>query len=290
MQKLKSDVWKLLHSVSPSLEHQLRKRFSRSCHENWGYRIRQVIACPDNSHIPRTDDAGKIINGFQIMHNGIKVVPGSYYGDGPIELLRKNRGVHEPQEERIFQEVLKTIPPRSIMIELGAYWAFYSMWFRKTIPDSQAYMIEPAAENLVYGQGNFAANCLQGEFLRAYVGAASGSAPDGTKIISPDDFVTQHGLAHISLLHSDIQGFELEMLHGCDRTIREGKISWFFISTHNDALHEACESFLCQRGFVTVASIPPTNSFSVDGILVSRSPRTPAIPPITLSRKKRRSP
>jgi hypothetical protein len=38
-----------------------------------------------------------------------------------------NRGVHEPLEEFVFQEVLKRLPEACAMIELGAYWGHYSM-------------------------------------------------------------------------------------------------------------------------------------------------------------------
>jgi hypothetical protein len=31
--------------------------------------------------------------------------------------------VHEPLEEYVFQEVLRTMPEAPMMLELGAYWA-----------------------------------------------------------------------------------------------------------------------------------------------------------------------
>ena len=33
--------------------------------------------------------------------NGVKVYANSYYGSGMLNLLIKNKGVHEPQEEEI---------------------------------------------------------------------------------------------------------------------------------------------------------------------------------------------
>jgi hypothetical protein len=43
-----------------------------------------------------------------------------------------NRGVHEPLEEYVFQELLKNLPKTPLMIELGAYCGHYSMLVRLT--------------------------------------------------------------------------------------------------------------------------------------------------------------
>jgi len=287
IKQFRGAVWRVLHAISPALEHQVSKRVSKNCWDNWSYRTRQVMASPDNSYIPRVPEAGKIINGYQIMHNGLKVLSGSYYGKGPCGLFKKNRGVHEPQEERIFQEVLKQVSPGAVMIELGAFWAFYSMWFCQVVPKARAFLVEPLTENLRFGQKNFEANGMQGHFTQALVGKSSGTAPDGTKIICVDDFVAEHRLDEIAILHSDIQGFELDMLHGAERTIRAGKVSYYFISTHNEDLHQACEKWLRERALVILDSIPPSESFSVDGILTARASHAPAIPPISISRKRR---
>ena len=39
------------------------------------------------------------------MHNGLKIHLGSYYGPEGATQLIINKGVHEPQEEYVFQEV-----------------------------------------------------------------------------------------------------------------------------------------------------------------------------------------
>ena len=289
VKQFRGAVWRALYSVSPALTHQVSKRVSKTCWDNWGYRTRQVMASPDNAYIPRVPDAGKTINGYQIMHNGLKVLPGSYYGKGACRLFKKNRGVHEPQEERIFQEVLKQLSPGAVMVELGAFWAFYSMWFCQVVPQARAFLVEPLTENLRFGQKNFEANGMQGHFTQALVGQHPGTAPDGTRIICVDDFVVENALDRIAILHSDIQGFEIEMLHGAERTIRGGKISYYFISTHSEDLHQACETLLRKHNLVLLDSIPPAESFSVDGILTARASHAPVIPPLSISRKKRES-
>ena len=90
-------------------------------------------------------DAGKIADGYLIMHNGVKVKP---MHPCYMELLTANRGCHEPQEEMVFQEVLKHIPAGGCMVVLGAYWSFYSIWFAKTVERARCFMVEPEPEYL----------------------------------------------------------------------------------------------------------------------------------------------
>lgn len=288
MDHLKAGVWNVCRRISPALEHQLRRRFSRSYWDStlaWKERARTVMSCPDNEFIPRTQEAGQISDGYQLMHNGLKVAVGSYYGSGPVKLLAKNRGVHEPQEERVFQEVLKVIPPGGTMVELGAYWAFYSMWFCKEVPNARVYMVEPAEVNLEFGRTNFRANGFDGHFTRAYVGGAPAIAEDGTRIICVDEFMAEHRLAHLDILHSDIQGFELEMLKGAEEVINRNGVDFMFISTHTEELHHQCEEFLTRRRFSTIASVPPSQSYSVDGVLVMRAAHAPMLGPIPISHR-----
>jgi hypothetical protein len=269
---IKSAVARCLRGCSPKLEEWLRSRYDPEHWSNWKARTRRVMASPDNAFLPRVPDAGRILNGWQIMHNGLKVAVGSYYGSGPVKLLEANQGVHEPQEERLFQEVLKIIPAGGVMIELGAYWGFYSMWFAKDVRDARVFLVEPELENLDFGQRNFAENGLHGNFTRALVGRSASGSDSALPTISVDDFVRQHRLEEIALLHSDIQGHELEMLEGAESTISAGKVRWFFISTHSEALHRQCEEHLVKRRCHVLASVSPRQSYSLDGVLVAHGP------------------
>ena len=75
-------------------------------------RFREVISDPINVLIERVPQAGQVENGIVTLHNGNQVPligAGAYYG--PYSgLLVINRGVTEPLEEYIFQEVLKQLP------------------------------------------------------------------------------------------------------------------------------------------------------------------------------------
>src|SRR3569833_2214706 len=138
--------------------------------KEWDARINDVIKCADNKHIPRIKNAGAIQGNFQFMHNGVKVQRDGYYGSGITRMLVKNKGVHEPQEERVFQEVLKALRANSLLVELGSYWAFYSMWFLSKIECGKTYLYEPSAENLAVGKINYQENNFKGDFNLAYIG------------------------------------------------------------------------------------------------------------------------
>src|SRR5882724_12469348 len=159
------------HIASSGLLDSFFRNYKISDH--WENRIQNVLQSSDSDYIPKVENAGKINGGKQIMHNGLKINLGSYYGPEYSKMLLLSKGVHEPQEERVFMEVLKTLPANSIMIEMGAFWSFYSMWFQKEIKNAINYMIEPDEFNLGQGIRNFKLNGFKGSFTQAFVGKQS---------------------------------------------------------------------------------------------------------------------
>lgn len=238
-------------------------------------RFREIMADPSNAYIPRVPDAGQVKDGSVVMHNGIKVHVGdmAYYDDFS-EILTLNKGVHEPQEERVFGEVLKFVTPGSVMVELGAYWSFYSMWFLQAVPDGRCFMVEPNARWLEVGEENFRLNQLQGDFTQAAVGY------EGLKL---DDFVKNKGIDTVELLHADIQGHELEMLDGAEALFARGGVKFAFVSTHSQALHFTCLQRLQKRNFDILASVDFDNeTYCFDGVIVAKLNSIPGPEPMIL--------
>lgn len=239
--------------------------------ETWEKRCRDVMACPDNEAIKRVKHAGKIKNGKQFLHNGIKIYLGSYYGPEYSQVLLRNKGVHEPQEERVFAEVLKLMPSDAIMIELGAFWGFYSMWFNMEVKDARSYLIEPDEFNLGQGKRNFKLNRMQGDFTRAFVGKEVNNS-DPVPFITLDDYLKQKKIKKVHILHSDIQGYEFEMLQGAETAIMNRCIDYIFISTHSNELHYKCIDYLKNKDFQIIAEADLDNTFSEDGLIVASAP------------------
>ena len=259
-------------------------------------RARRTIGCRDCAGIAKHPAAGTIVAGdppYQVMHNGMKVGLGGYHGGWMAEVISQLGGHHEPQEERIFQEVLGALPAGACMIEAGSYWAYYSMWFRSRISDARVYMVEPVAFKLKRGMDNFRLNGLTGVFRHAFVGAASSPAAeftdwDGTRSqlerVAIDDFLDEQGISFLDLLHADIQGGELDMLRGCRRALSGQRIGYLFISTH-PGMHEPCLAHLRGSGYEVVFEHSIAESCSGDGLIVARGSRAPVIPPVSVTKK-----
>ncbi len=250
----------------------------------WEKRIDDVKRCPENKKISRVENAGKVVRGKQMMHNGLKIQLGSYYGPEVAKQLIINKGVHEPQEEYVFQEVLKRIPKGATMVELGSFWAFYSMWFNSKVENANNFMVEPDMFNMGFGIRNFKLNKLHGHFTNSFVASKSdlGTNP---KTICLNDFVSQKNIDFIDILHSDIQGFEWEMLKGAEDLIDQDKIGYLFISTHSNDIHNQCLLFLKNKNYLILTEIDLDKTFSIDGLIVARSKSYPGINEITISKK-----
>jgi len=239
---------------------------------DWSQRVAVAVECPDNRRIPRVPEAGQRTGKWIAMHNGIQVAAGGYYGSHADELFRLNRGVHEPQEEYLFGEVIKQLPDNSTMFELGAYWGFYSMWFAREISGARCFLVEGDPANTEVGRENFERNKLSGTFYTAFLG--SDDLPENKPVprCSVDGLMCKYNLESLTMLHADIQGHELAMLEGASSTLASRKVAVLFISTHSDELHYKCKEFLESKGYLVPWSIDCIDSYSLDGVLVAHRP------------------
>jgi FkbM family methyltransferase len=261
-------------------------------------RVDEAGLCADADYIPKVPGAGSIRvdeqgNRVQLMHNGLVVLADGYYGNALTQIIERMKGHHEPQEEKVFHEVLKAVAPGSTMIELGCYWAYYSMWFQRAVDNARNFMIEPGKAPLECGRKNFELNRMRGDFTRARIGRTSsggwqatgtGAANAEAPTVCVRDFVRQKGIEKVALLHSDIQGFEYEMLQGCGDLIIGRQIEFVFISTHSLKIHFQCLKYVVQNGYTIIAEHNPKESYSEDGLIVgAASPR--AVPRVQISKR-----
>jgi FkbM family methyltransferase len=261
-------------------------------------RIELTASCRDADSVPKVDGAGEVVERegerLQVMHNGVVVVEGCYYGAWMSEVIRRLRGHHEPQEETAFHAVVERLradpPVEPTMLELGSFWAYYSLWFAASLPDARLVLVEPDPAYLEIGGRNFELNGASGRFVHAAVGLPDGGqAPivcesDGVTrevgLVSVDGLLVREGLDRIDLLLCDTQGAELAMLEGARGALAAGQIRFLVVSTHHhsisgDALtHQRCLSTLLELGAHVVAEHPVSESFSGDGlVVVSMDPR-----------------
>jgi hypothetical protein len=224
-------------------------------------RFVDILSDPNNLFIKRDEKAGTIEDGCVILHNGIKVIKDGYYGDFS-KILILNKGCHEPAEERMFELILNDIPENGTMIELGSYWAFYTIWFNKVVKNANNFCIEPELSNLNIGKQNCLLNNINNvNFTQGFIGKNQ---------INLYDFIREKNIDSIDILHSDIQGYELEMLQDITELLTQNKIKYLFISTHSDDLHYKCVNLLKQYNYRIIASADyETETFCYDGIIVA---------------------
>jgi hypothetical protein len=235
--------------------------------ENFLGRFREIVSDPINLLIHRDGRAGYVDEDLNVfLHNGNKVKCSglhSYYGNFSELLI--NRGVHEPLEEYIFQELLKVINTENpLMIEMGSYWAHYSMWLQQKFPMAKNIMIDADQTSLEAGKFNFKNNNFFGNFILAKIGNSN---------FELDTYVLENDVHSIDILHSDIQGYELEMLDGARKSLEMNKVNYIFISTHSERLHcEVIDRLKSYNYRVEVSSPFEEHTTSGDGIIFASSP------------------
>lgn len=252
-------------------------------------RIALTVGCADCRDIPKRPDAGRVRVAepwpVQVMHNGVLVARDCYCGPWMTQVIEQLQGHHEPQEERVFHEILASLPDADTILELGAYWAYYSLWFLDRFPRGRAILVEPDPNFLAIGRHNFAVNGRHGEFIEAAVAAAPGPAApfscgsDGVvrqvPRVSVDAVVADLRCGRIDVLLADIQGAELAMLEGMEETLRQRRLSTLVVSTHDHSVsgdfrtHEKCLDWIRDHGGRIIAEHSVEESFSGDGLIAA---------------------
>lgn len=251
---------------------------------NWKKRIAITSSDKSCQDLPKVVNAGEVErwNGapVQIMHNGLRVYAGCYYGDNMIKIIKNLKGHHEPQEEKIFYEILNHIPDEAVMIEVGSFWAYYSLWFSHEKPLRKNFLIEPVGWKARIGQLNFELNGKNIEVDRYYIqdpdldiiktASVCDDASINAKPIKIDDYIAMKELAHVDILHADIQGAELELLRGAEKSLKNKIIDVLFVATHGDK-HYKCREFLTNINYQIIAEHDIAQASAADGLLVAVS-------------------
>ncbi len=90
---------------------------------------------------------------------------------------------------------------------------------------------------------------------------------------SVDSFFEEYGIKKLTILHSDIQGSEINMLSEAKKSLSSYSIDYLFISTHSQKIHNLCADILKSYGYIIeVSSDVDTQSTSLDGFILATSP------------------
>lgn len=250
----------------------------------WNGIVNNALRCTDCDSVPKVDNAGEVFTDdkiqYQLMHNGVLIHEGCYHGKWMTDVIKVGRGHHEPQEEKLFYEVLKYIPKNSVMVECGSFWAYYSLWFNKIVKNGRNIMIEPNPEKLEIGKLNFQLNNFEGEFFNGVISTLSQEPSmfydDHLNTISvpsiPIDYLFIHAdIDKINILHADIQGNEETLLNSAKDSLTNNKIDFLFLATHspNNIFIEILKSY----NYHILESFEVEESWFDDGLILACSPK-----------------
>lgn len=252
-------------------------------------RIEMTCACRDAEPVPKVAGAGQVFRHrgrlVQRMHQGVLVPAGGYYGEWMTEIIRRLRGHHEPQEELLFHHLLPHCRPGTRIVEVGAFWAYYSSWFVAAVPGGRAVCLEPDATNAACGRDTLELNGHAAVWVEGLAGETHlpgttfARESDGRSVTLP-----VHSLASllaatepgpVEILHVDAQGAELPFLESlADEAVR-GSVRFVVVSTHHESIsgsattHEDCMAAIRRLGGTVLAEHAVEESFSGDGLIVA---------------------
>lgn len=269
-------------------------------------RVRLTTSCRDCDAIAKVRGAGSIVERdgtkVQIMHNGVLVVEGCYYGDWMTRIITDLGGHHEPQEELVFHHILKHIPAEATMIELGGYWSYYSLWFLHAARGRRwprlwgdrtrrrAIVLEPDPAHLSIGHSNAKLNGLAPEFVHGCVGgrplsdlsfATEKSGTIRLRQYSVPELMHEAEIEYLDILHCDIQGAEVEVIESLAPILQQRRIRFLVVSTHahhisgNPLTHQLCLAMLKSAGAQILEEHDVHESYSGDGLIACHFGREP---------------
>jgi len=85
------------------------------------------------------------------------------------------------------------------------------------------------------------------------------------------EVLKQNQLDFVDVLHSDIQGYEFEMLQGAHQSLHQDRIGYLFISTHSNDLHDQCINKINEYNYEVLCQANLNQSYSWDGLIVAKS-------------------
>ncbi|WP_086849043.1 FkbM family methyltransferase [Amycolatopsis kentuckyensis] len=262
-------------------------------------RMLATVACTDADGIPKVEGAGACRDHdgarVQVMHNGLLVEEGGYYGAWMAEVIRALRGHHEPQEEIVFHRILERLAADGgspTMIEFGSFWMYYGLWFCHAIPTGRAVGLEPDPAWIDVGRRNSALNGYDDRvrFVQAAVGAEPGeplafeAESDGQVYDVPQhdlaSLLAETGLERADLVLVDIQGAETVLIDRARGDFEAGRVRFLVVSTHHHTIsgdpltHQNALRNLLDAGAHVIAEHSVGESVSGDGLIaVSFDPR-----------------
>ncbi len=174
-------------------------------------------------------------------------------------VVRLYRRLIRPKYEESFDKMmLKEIRPGDTVWDVGANTGYFTRGFAQIVGDTGSVIaFEPAPipleiarketdglpnvslESLALGaEDGFADFFLEENTSTNSLFMKGTGLPTTVQVVAGDSYVSDHGGATPSSIKIDVEGFELEVLQGLDRTLSDPKLRAVFAEIHFQILRE----------------------------------------------------
>ena len=197
-----------------------------------------------------------------IEYNGLKLLcgPGAFPGSG--------KPSDHKREHEVFNKVLDCIEKRCpVMIEVGAFWALWSLLFKQRFEDGRCILIEPNKAHLEIGRANFELNGFE---YSSYPGGVfiQNSDSEISREIDFFEVLVKEEITRIDILHMDIQGSELAFLEYLNGDLLS-MTNNIVVATHSGENHCSCKKILHKNKFIILHDTD--YSKDLDGFLCAKN-------------------
>ncbi len=176
--------------------------------------------------------------------------------------------------------MLQHVRPGATILELGAWWAYYSLWFLRAVEGAHAVCVEPDDDNLELTEENMRLNGRVATIIKGRVGERHGTDADAesgshVECFSASSLFGRIGWKPVEILHMDVQGAELPFLKSMAALPVPELVRFVFVSTHHESIsgspdtHADCICQLQELGASILAQHDAYESFSGDGLIVA---------------------
>jgi FkbM family methyltransferase len=171
-------------------------------------------------------------------------------------------GSYEPEQTQAFQRVIR---PGDVVFDVGAHYGYYTLLASAlTGADGKVFAFEPSPGNIPRLRKHIRVNhCENVEVLELALSDHEGTARFDNQTGSGTGHLSDAGQIEVhtttldrvvttrpapNVLKIDCEGAEVEVLKGGEKTILGAKPA-IFLSTHGDALKQACVALLNEWGY-----------------------------------------
>jgi hypothetical protein len=174
--------------------------------------------------------------------------------------------------KEIYFQLLHLLPPNANILQLGCVWTCKLKQNMKKLTDkNDNYLKTENSDNIELFNGYIG--------MGHYVGSSSFCPSDFRKINTPEynikkiiennEFYNYNENENniIDILHSDIQGAEVDMLIGSINVLK--KIGFFVLFTYSGKSHNTCIDFMTANKFTILIDNAVEESVSADGLIIA---------------------